>query len=87
MTYEEQEALVIPLSIYNDCAKKLEANAETIEYSIWATRGRDFDDSILDELRDILRNAAEEVRTALQNKMSELPDEVDEKLLRAYGLN
>lgn len=87
MTYEEQEAIVIPLSIYDDYAKKLEANAESVAYSTWATCGRDYDDSILDELRSILRNAAEEVREALRNKMSELPDDIDEGLLDAYGLN
>ena len=87
MTYEEQEAIVIPLSIYDDCAKKLEADAELAAYSTWSTSGRDFDDSVLDELRSILRNAAEEVRAVLRDKMSELPDDIDECLLDAYGLN
>lgn len=41
---------------------------------------------MLDELRVILRRAADEVRAALERKLTELPEDVDAELLAAYGL-
>lgn len=90
MTIEEmtmQEALLTPLAVYKEQLEKLENEAETVAYSSWATCGREFDESQLDELREILRNAAEEVRTVLLEKVAELPSDMDEELLDAYGLS
>ena len=90
MTIEEmtmQEALLTPLAVYKEQLEKLENEAETVAYGSWATCGREFDESQLDELREILRNAAEEVRTVLLEKVAELPSDMDEELLDAYGLS
>ena len=89
MTYDElsrQESLLVPLAIHLEQAKRLEDEAETLVYNSWNTHGRDFDETQLDELRDILRDAAEAVRKVLQEKISALPSDIDEKLLEAYGL-
>lgn len=83
MKYEEK---VIPLSLYDEHARRLEHEAETVASSSWSTCGREIEDDMLDELRVILRRSADEVRAALERKLTELPEDVDAELLAAYGL-
>ena len=90
MTVEEmntQEAFLTPLAVYKEQLERLENEAETVGYNSWATCGREFDDSQLDELREILRHAAEEVSAVLIQKVAELPDDINDELLDAYGLS
>ncbi|MBQ6033910.1 MAG: hypothetical protein IJL33_00255 [Ruminococcus sp.] len=86
MTTEQQEAIVIPLSIYSDYARKLEDDADTLQANTWATCKRDFEDSVLDDLRIILRKTANEVRATLQGKIAALPPSISKEMLKAYGV-
>ena len=89
MTFEEldqQEAILKPLSVYDEYAKRLKAEAESLAFTTELKCGHEIDDSVLDELQNILCNAAEEIRTALEEKLSEISGEFEESRLEAYGL-
>ena len=83
MAHEMQLAT---LKVYADYAKKLQSDAEAS--GRWLSGGTcdDIDDNELYELQSILSKAAEDIRTALWFKVSELQDDVSDEELDNYGL-
>ena len=80
------EEKLVPLEIYAEMAEQLQSNAEARGRNMWCTCGKDYDDSELNELEAILKRAAEELREVLVRKVSELPEEISDEILDAYGL-
>ena len=83
MAHEMQLAT---LKVYADYAEKLQSDAEAS--GRWLSGGTcdDIDDNELYELQSILSKAAEDIRTALWFKVSELQDDVSDEELDNYGL-
>ena len=74
------------LKVYADYAERLQNDAEAS--GRWLSGGTcdEIDDNELYELQEILSKAAEDIRTALWFKVSELPDDVSDEELENYGL-
>ncbi len=78
---------LIALEIYAETLNRLEDSAEARGSNMWCSYGKEYDDSDLDELEIILRDAADQIREVLRRKVSELPEEMsDDETLDAYGL-
>lgn len=80
------EDRLVPLEVYAETAEHLQSNAEARGRNMWCTCGKDYDDSELNELETILKRAAEEIREVLVCKVSELPEDISDEMLDAYGL-
>ena len=84
---EQYHEILRPLSVYADYAARLKAEAEALTLTTELACGHEIDDSVLDTLQDILCNTAELISTALHDKLADLPSDIDEDMLRAYGLS
>ena len=80
------EDRLVPLEVYAETAEQLQSNAEARGHNMWCTCGKEYDDSELNEFEAILRRAAEEIREVLVRKVSELPEDISDEMLDAYGL-
>ena len=80
------EDRLVPLEVYAEMAEQLQSNADARGRNMWCTCGKDYDDSELNELEAILMGAAEQIREVLIRKVSELPEDISDEILDAYGL-